>query len=108
RGPAVNLCVDGAVGLDDGVGGRAVLRLVVVMGDVVAGHLAGHLAHGVGTHAVGHHVDVPALAPGIGRLGADDRITILIIRAPHAGIGGSGVDDKVFPVHNPALCVCHR
>ena len=61
RGPAVDQRADLAKGLDDRLDGRAHLGLLVVVWDDVAGHLAGQLPDGVGTHPVGDHEDMAAL-----------------------------------------------
>ena len=81
------------------------LGLHVVVRDQVAGHLAGQLADGVRTHAVGDHEDMPAAPPDLGVRGPDGRVTVLVVRAPHARVGCRRVDDDVVPVHGLTLCV---
>ena len=94
-GLAVDQGADLAVGLGHRLGGRAVAGLEVVVGDVVAGHLAGQLPHGVGPHAVGDHEQVAATLPGLGVGGPDDRMAVLVVRAPHPGVGRGSLDDGV-------------
>ncbi len=80
--------------------------LHVVVRDQVAGHLAGQLADGVGTHPIGDEENMPTLPPGLGVRRADNRVAILVVRATHTRIRRGCVDDHVVPVHDPTLLSC--
>ena len=79
------------------------LGLHVIVGDEVAGHLAGKFADRVGAHSVGDHEDVPAVLPDLLVGSPHSRVTILVVQAPHPLVGICRVDDDIIPVHGLTL-----
>ncbi len=95
--------VDGRVGrlerLFQGLGDILVAELEEGVANGVGGDLARQLPDRVPAHAVGHHQEVPVLAPDF-RVGADaDRERILIIAAAKANIADGGIADRLIPAH---------
>ena len=108
RGPAVDQRADFTECLGDGFRRRAGPGFHVGVGNQVAGHLAGELADGVGSHPVGDHEDVAPLPPGRRVRRAHRRMAVLIVRATHARIRRGRVDDDVVPVHSLTLLESSR
>jgi len=108
--------VDAGVRFDKGFpqSGNARLGsvLVISVGNDADCQLARQLAHGVRAHAVGDEEDVAAFPPLLGIAGQQGRVGILVMAAPNAYVGQTGVFDGIVAdqqqlPHLPHLYVCY-